>query len=1036
MQATKNGLKSTLRTPGKTLLFLLILTVTAALLSVSCSVYGAVRGYLADCDDYFHTIAELEYIGEDYPNQAVYDEGFAAAVEENRDKLSALIQAEPVLAWEPASNELLISPELSRWDTLVPDPYAAVLRVRLYAFEEENGLYTALVKESYYSRTVHTGRLIMVRGVDGAPPLQFNTDYLMVGRFFTFSSGFSSLQIEPASFWENGEIVELPPLLPEGASPEEEAPFLRYAEILHLQNDACRVSYTAAIEDLYPFHQQLMTLTEGRFFTQAEYDSAAKVCIVSERIAGMLGLQVGDRFSFTLYRAEGDLYEPDNRSQIDEDSYLIVGLISHSDSYPYWVFLPDAKVGRELSPVNGYTLGQFRLQNNRVPDFLELAAPLLEHGFRLNVYDQGYAAATEPMEELLFISGIFLAVCLLLAGCALAMQSHIFISRQREAARTMYAMGSGRLHVCVYYLSGALALTIPAAVFGAGIGKLAEGSVYQVLQRFASQYTGQDLRFSATRLAITRTLDFSPVSSMRSYLSAAAILAGGTLIFTLVFALLSLQDRETKKKKSARQRSPKSPARVSRLSGTFKYGLLSLIRSRGRTVAVLLLGLSAAMFFGRLTDSRNAYQEQLDAYRQNAVITGAATDYYAKRISGLTIKGRPVSLLCSSDLLEEYSATTKLGNIKFLGVEGKEQLPFNWPQYGTHANETAFYMLSKEPAWAGTSSVSGSPPFHFSEGGSVEWLEGWSEADFIRLDEMDYQFYDYSWAAWRTGSYRSGPAICALPKSMMEERGIELGDRINTAIAYYHPYWNEIVEPLQLLVVASYVAPTESSTVYSPVTYVREGLEDENYFPIFDGSEEYWVGRESYSAEELSTFQANGLSPAMSYSSFTFTLRDSKRLDELRAAMDEMGFTWVHSGERIKPFAKIEDDVYLNTVHSMERQIQYVSVLYTALYLLAGVIGLALAWLLIQSRRQEIAVMRALGTQPGRIIGCFLLEQLLLMTAGLGLGLLLCRLTGIQPNSTQLLLTAAFLCIWIVSALLCLNAGLRKQSFAALTEPE
>ena len=120
MQATKNGLKSTLRTPGKTLLFLLILTVTAALLSVSCSVYGAVRGYLADCDDYFHTIAELEYIGEDYPNQAVYDEGFAAAVEENRDKLSALIQAEPVLAWEPASNELLISPELSRWDTFVP----------------------------------------------------------------------------------------------------------------------------------------------------------------------------------------------------------------------------------------------------------------------------------------------------------------------------------------------------------------------------------------------------------------------------------------------------------------------------------------------------------------------------------------------------------------------------------------------------------------------------------------------------------------------------------------------------------------------------------------------------------------------------------------------------------------------------------------------------------------------------------------------------------------------------------------------------
>jgi RsiW-degrading membrane proteinase PrsW (M82 family) len=74
----------------------------------------------------------------------------------------------------------------------------------------------------------------------------------------------------------------------------------------------------------------------------------------------------------------------------------------------------------------------------------------------------------------------------------------------------------------------------------------------------------------------------------------------------------------------------------------------------------------------------------------------------------------------------------------------------------------------------------------------------------------------------------------------------------------------------------------------------------------------------------------------------------------------------------------IEDEIYLNTTQSMERQIQYVSVLYGALYLLAGVIGFALAWLLLLSRRREIAVMRALGTQSGRILGNFLLEQLLL----------------------------------------------------------
>ena len=110
MTAIKNGIKSILRTPGKTLLFVLILTVTAALLIVSCCVFGAVRGYLNDCNDYFHTIADLEYIGRDYPDQSVYDESFAEAVEENRALLESLAASDQVIAWEPASSEVMYTP--------------------------------------------------------------------------------------------------------------------------------------------------------------------------------------------------------------------------------------------------------------------------------------------------------------------------------------------------------------------------------------------------------------------------------------------------------------------------------------------------------------------------------------------------------------------------------------------------------------------------------------------------------------------------------------------------------------------------------------------------------------------------------------------------------------------------------------------------------------------------------------------------------------------------------------------------------------
>ena len=275
----------------------------------------------------------------------------------------------------------------------------------------------------------------------------------------------------------------------------------------------------------------------------------------------------------------------------------------------------------------------------------------------------------------------------------------------------------------------------------------------------------------------------------------------------------------------------------------------------------------------------------------------------------------------------------------------------------------------------------------------------------------------------------------------MEEFGIRLGDRINTVLEYDHPetpYSPERIFPLQLTVVASYVAPVGSTTVFTPLTFVPPGLEHKRYFPQLQYEPEklYRIDEKTWIGSELERFLAIGVSPALSYSSLTFTLADTAKLNELRDVLAEVGFTWVHSGDRTKKCAVIEDDTYLNTTRSMERQIQYVSVLYTALYLLAGVIGFALAWLLLLSRRREIAVMRALGTQPGRILVNFFAEQLLLMTVGLGLGIGACRLIGTALNPTQLLLTAAFLAVWILSTLICLAVGLRKRSFAALTEPE
>ena len=80
--------------------------------------------------------------------------------------------------------------------------------------------------------------------------------------------------------------------------------------------------------------------------------------------------------------------------------------------------------------------------------------------------------------------------------------------------------------------------------------------------------------------------------------------------------------------------------------------------------------------------------------------------------------------------------------------------------------------------------------------------------------------------------------------------------------------------------------------------------------------------------------------------------------------------------------------------------------------------------------------MRAMGTQPHRILLNFLFEQIVLSAIGILLGFAISLLTGCTLSPLFLILCGAFWTIWNLSTLLCLVTGLLKPSFASLTEPE
>ncbi len=993
----------------------MVLILLSTLLTVSLCVYTAVRRYLSECDEYYHTIADLEYIGSDYPKSSVYDPALTKAVSAHRDELDALIRAEEVISFEPESNTVAIIDGFHRWDNYILEPNRAVMRLSNQLYDERYDLYMMIVSEIYYSSKDYTGTLIYVRTQDmpanGAEKLKSGKSYYAVGRFFKGQTNNPWFYAEEISFLDDGEQVTLAPFTPVDTDALSGEQYLRYADIVQLQNDSCRVYYSASLDDYPPFQQQRISLIEGRLFTEQEYSDRAHVCVVSDRIAGAFGLGIGDRLPLKVFSSEENLYEPGEWKTVDEDDFEIVGIYKDTEEYPYRIYLPDANtVHKGVRLVTGYRLGHFRIHNNKAAAFEQLAQPLSKYGFRITVYDQGYAAATEPMRELMFISIVFLAVCLLLALVAHALQSHLFVSRQKESALTMRALGSGKTHVILYFLSATLLLAIVSTVIGCVIGKLLEQRVMDALRQFATQFAEADLRFSGSRLSLSRTLAFAPDISVFVYMLSAALLIVGSLLFTAVFALRSVRDERTEKKKrrTAQLVLPKHAGKSSKLSGVLKYALLSMRRGVIRTVAVILLCMMVAVFFGRLTASLEGYRIQLETYRKNAVVTGFATDYQGQLIDGLIIRAFPIEKLRTYDLLSDDTVTDTIAYGEVVGVtisaDGTEhELPaVRIPSGGSFAFDTLIDRLYSQSKWIAASSVEGSPLFHFEKVKDILWLDGYSDADF-------------------TGEDR----ICALPRSMMEEKGIELGDTIRIlytdAPSMYFAYLT--CGTVDIKVVASYTSESFKPHIFSPIRYYPTAEETEEL-----QNEEYGNGSDGNNDQVASSRRT--------YDSFLFTLKNAEDLDLLRQALEDSGFTYVNSGIRSKPFAIIEDEMYLNTTHSMERQIQYVGVLYDALYIIAGVIGLVLAWLLMLSRRKEIAVMRAMGTQPYRIVLNFAFEQAALSALGVVTGGAIAVLTGCALIPLFVILCGAFWGIWNLSTLVCLISGLLKPSYASLTEPE
>jgi hypothetical protein len=313
------------------------------------------------------------------------------------------------------------------------------------------------------------------------------------------------------------------------------------------------------------------------------------------------------------------------------------------------------------------------------------------------------------------------------------------------------------------------------------------------------------------------------------------------------------------------------------------------------------------------------------------------------------------------------------------------------------AAESLVGEILRGPDITAINDIRTSPEFLFADTISMNFLDGYDES-FLTVPSGDKRVFS-----------------CLVPTSLMEEQSITLGDTIRAAIndVYTSPEYNdEIFRHYDLLVVGSYEKQGAEDTIYVPLSL------------FFDTSLIWSAGQPSTGAPAETFNTGYAISDdqkdhllSTTFHSAHFTLADTRSLVSFKDYLSNYGYSQVHKIGSVRLFLVLEDASFNNSVASVKQQIHYINTLYPFLYVLVGIISLVTSYLLVVSRKIELAIMRGLGTTRIRTFVSFFIEQSLLSILGTIVGFSIWLLVWGTPRTLHLTLTAGFLiCYFLGSA--------------------
>ena len=240
-------------------------------------------------------------------------------------------------------------------------------------------------------------------------------------------------------------------------------------ESIQTNNHSVPVLAVDFVEGMLEFASERAQVTQGRSFSQSEYDSGAAVCLISETLARESGLDVGDTLPLSLYEKEKNLmpttvgdsdptasYYLPQRGFQQETEYTIVGLYRQSNEWsqgvasftPNTVLVPRKSVtcavetGETGLGVSSGCLWETMVLQNGTAGQMEARLEENDLGGTVTYYDQGYSDIVESLDGYTRVSRTVLLVGLALWAVVLAAYCVLLPTQEGKTALRMWTLGA------------------------------------------------------------------------------------------------------------------------------------------------------------------------------------------------------------------------------------------------------------------------------------------------------------------------------------------------------------------------------------------------------------------------------------------------------------------------------------------------------------------------------------------------------------------------------------------------------------------